>query len=79
MSLNGTQSFGALCVVYKTSGHLKWVSFCLLKTTSIMRTADGGRVVRFSWNLRDRCCFERIKKYHERWWFSGARQGLIKG
>ena len=40
---NGTQSFGTLCVVYKTSGHLKWVSFCLLKTTSIMRSEDRGR------------------------------------
>ena len=43
MSPNGTQSFGTLCVVYKISGHLKWVSFCLLKTTSIMRSEDRGR------------------------------------
>ena len=39
---NGTQSFGTLCVVYKTSRHLR-VSFCLLKTISIMRSEDRGR------------------------------------
>ena len=45
MSLYGTQSFGTLCVVYKTSGHLKRVSFCLLKTTPIRRTAAvAGRL-----------------------------------
>ena len=43
MSPNGTQSTGTLCVVYKTSGHLQWVSFCLLKIMSIMRSEDRGR------------------------------------
>ena len=40
MSLNGTQSFGTLCVVYKTSGHLKRVSFLLIENNTYQE--DGG-------------------------------------